>query len=133
MRCTNCGFDNLSRARVCEACVTMLTCVCPRCGRGSAATARFCSKCGAPLSETPEPASSVQQPPPAPVNYTPHHLAERIRAEHVAMEARGETRAALRGYLSTLQHRHSRGVSLSSLLTKASGSRSEPKCAKEQR
>jgi adenylate cyclase len=28
---------------------------------------------------------------PAPVLYTPHHLAERIRAEHTAMEARGET------------------------------------------
>ncbi|WP_429537320.1 adenylate/guanylate cyclase domain-containing protein [Paraburkholderia youngii] len=91
MRCTNCGFDNLSRARFCEACGTMLTCVCPRCGRESAATARFCSECGAPLSEAPEQARSVQQPPPAPVKYTPHHLAERIRAEHVAMEARGET------------------------------------------
>ncbi len=29
--------------------------------------------------------------PPAPIHYTPHHLAERIRAEHAAMEARGET------------------------------------------
>jgi class 3 adenylate cyclase/predicted ATPase len=34
---------------------------------------------------------SAPDPSRAPVHYTPHHLAERIRAEQAAMEARGET------------------------------------------
>ncbi|MEM5313642.1 adenylate/guanylate cyclase domain-containing protein [Paraburkholderia sp. JHI869] len=91
MRCTNCGFENLSKARFCEACGTLLTRACPRCGHEAAAAARFCNECGAQLDEVPEPARSAPEPAPAPIHYTPHHLAERIRAEHVAMEARGET------------------------------------------
>ncbi|MCX5539439.1 AAA family ATPase [Paraburkholderia sp. CNPSo 3076] len=91
MRCTNCGFENLNQARFCEACGTLLTRTCPRCGHEAAAAARFCNECGAQLGATPESARSTAEPPPAPIHYTPHHLAERIRAEHVAMEARGET------------------------------------------
>ncbi|MFC4705113.1 adenylate/guanylate cyclase domain-containing protein [Paraburkholderia caffeinitolerans] len=91
MRCTNCGFENLARARFCEACGTLLARACPRCGHEAAAAARFCSECGAQLTEASEPAPPAEESPPAPIHYTPHHLAERIRAEHVAMEARGET------------------------------------------
>src|SRR4051794_12407490 len=40
---------------------------------------------------TPVPPSSVLSPSPAPASYTPPHLAERIRAEQVALEARGST------------------------------------------
>lgn len=69
----------------------MLTRTCPRCGHEAAAAARFCNECGAQLSGAAESAQSAAEPPPAPIHYTPHHLAERIRAEHVAMEARGET------------------------------------------
>ncbi|WP_036019197.1 adenylate/guanylate cyclase domain-containing protein [Paraburkholderia mimosarum] len=91
MRCTNCGFENLSGAGVCGACGARLARMCPRCGSEVAAAARFCSECGASLAEAQQAPRSMQEPPPAPVHYTPHHLAERIRAEHVAMEARGET------------------------------------------
>ncbi|WP_434663309.1 adenylate/guanylate cyclase domain-containing protein [Paraburkholderia sp. A3BS-1L] len=97
MRCTNCGFENPAKARFCEACGTLLARACPRCGYVAAAAARFCSECGAQLTqltqltEAPELAPPAQESPPAPIHYTPHHLAERIRAEHVAMEARNET------------------------------------------
>ena len=95
MRCTNCGSENPPGAKFCEACGTLLARTCPRCGHEAASAARFCSECGAPLSEAPATPSvhrpSVSEPPPAPVHYTPQHLAERIRAEHAAMEARGET------------------------------------------
>ena len=95
MRCTNCGSENPPGAKFCETCGTMLARTCPRCGHEVASAARFCSECGAPLSEaSATPAAhrpSVSEPPPAPVHYTPQHLAERIRAEHAAMEARGET------------------------------------------
>jgi adenylate cyclase len=95
MRCTNCGSENSTGSKFCEACGTMLVRTCARCGHGVAPAARFCSQCGTPLGETiavPSPyRTSTPEPPTAPVHYTPHHLAERIRAEHAAMEARGET------------------------------------------
>ncbi|QBR02943.1 adenylate/guanylate cyclase domain-containing protein [Paraburkholderia pallida] len=95
MRCANCGFDNLTGARFCEACGAMLLRACPRCGHEASPSARFCNACGAPLADAPA-ASSARPPadwhaPPAPIQYTPHHLVERIRAEQAAMEARGET------------------------------------------
>ncbi|KWK12504.1 hypothetical protein WT76_06045, partial [Burkholderia stagnalis] len=70
---------------------------CPHCGHDASPAARFCNACGAPLADT---ASGTPPPPstkpatelsPAPIHYTPHHLAVRIRAEQAAMEARGET------------------------------------------
>ncbi|MCT9824894.1 adenylate/guanylate cyclase domain-containing protein [Pseudomonas veronii] len=44
----------------------------------------------APAAPSPRP-RPVSGPSPAPIHYTPHYLAERIRAEQAAMEARGET------------------------------------------
>ncbi|MET3824094.1 class 3 adenylate cyclase [Burkholderia ambifaria] len=43
-----------------------------------------------PAAAPPPSRQSAREPPPTPVHYTPDHLAERIRAEHAAMEARGE-------------------------------------------
>ncbi|HKR44243.1 MAG TPA: adenylate/guanylate cyclase domain-containing protein [Paraburkholderia sp.] len=96
MRCANCGFENPSEASFCEACgAAMLSRSCPRCGHDAGLSARFCSECGAPLTDAPAVSSlrsrPVSGPSPAPIHYTPHHLAERIRAEQAAMEARGET------------------------------------------
>ncbi|MEM5365863.1 adenylate/guanylate cyclase domain-containing protein [Paraburkholderia azotifigens] len=93
MRCTNCGLENLTGASFCEACGTMLTRTCSRCGHEARPSARFCSECGATLGDPSSlaDARSGSKPLPAPVAYTPHHLAERIRAEHAAMAARGET------------------------------------------
>ncbi|MFM0552221.1 adenylate/guanylate cyclase domain-containing protein [Paraburkholderia sediminicola] len=94
MRCTNCGFENPAGASFCEACRVVLARTCPRCGQAAGSSAKFCSECGAPLTDGPAgaslPSRSVSEPSPAPVHYTPHHLAERIRAEQAAMEARGE-------------------------------------------
>ena len=97
MHCANCGFDNLAGARFCEACGSPMSRTCPHCGHDASPAARFCNACGAPLadspSDTPPPPrpKPVVEPSPAPIHYTPHHLAERIRAEQAAMEARGET------------------------------------------
>ena len=94
MRCTNCGSENLAGARFCEACGTTLARMCPSCGHEVGPTARFCSECGAPLADAPAKPSGqfrTASEPPAPIHYTPRHLVERIRAEHAAMEARGET------------------------------------------
>ncbi|RQS74367.1 hypothetical protein DID96_05745 [Burkholderia sp. Bp8963] len=95
MYCANCGFDNLAGARFCEACGAMLSRACPRCGHEASPSARFCNACGASLTDAraePAPrARPVAEPAIAPIHYTPQHLAERILAEHAAMEARGET------------------------------------------
>ncbi|KVD91782.1 ATP synthase subunit beta [Burkholderia stagnalis] len=97
MHCANCGFDNLVGARFCEACGSPMSRTCLHCGHDASPAARFCNACGAPLADTP---SGTPPPPspkpatelsPAPIHYTPHHLAVRIRAEQAAMEARGET------------------------------------------
>ncbi|MFS8977404.1 adenylate/guanylate cyclase domain-containing protein [Cupriavidus necator] len=84
-RCTICGFENAVGANFCEQCGNRLARTCSRCGHELSATARYCSACGEPVSEAPQASSA------APVHYTPPHLAERIRAEQAALEARGET------------------------------------------
>jgi hypothetical protein len=94
MRCANCGFENPAGASFCEACGVMLARTCLCCGHEAGPSAKFCSECGAPLTDGPAALSprlrSVSEPSPAPIHYTPHHLADRIRAEQAAMEARGE-------------------------------------------
>ncbi|WP_043420328.1 adenylate/guanylate cyclase domain-containing protein [Cupriavidus basilensis] len=83
-RCTTCGLQNAAGASFCEWCGTRLARICPRCDHELSLAARFCNACGAPVSELPQGLSA------APIQYTPPHLAERIRAEQVAREARGE-------------------------------------------
>ncbi|VWL86427.1 adenylate/guanylate cyclase domain-containing protein [Burkholderia lata] len=94
MRCALCGSENPPGARFCQECQAVLSRTCPHCGHDVAPAARFCSNCGAPLAAptaaSPPSRASVREPPPTPVHYTPDHLAERIRAEHTAMAARGE-------------------------------------------
>src|SRR5262245_57534806 len=93
MRCASCGFENPEGLKFCEECGTKLVQACPSCGREVRPTAKFCGECGTTLTQLP-PVPSAQvtvassQPP---ASYTPPHLAERIRAEQTAMEARGTT------------------------------------------
>jgi len=84
-QCTKCGFENAVGANFCQQCGTRLARLCSRCGHTLDPTARFCSACGEPVGEVPQESSAP------PVHYTPPHLAERIRAEQAAMEARGAT------------------------------------------
>ncbi|WP_011295923.1 adenylate/guanylate cyclase domain-containing protein [Cupriavidus necator] len=86
MRCTNCQAENPAGTRFCETCGQKLAQICPQCGHASSADAKFCGACGVLLAN---PASAPAPPLPAPVVYTPPHLAERIRAERAAMEAKG--------------------------------------------
>jgi class 3 adenylate cyclase/predicted ATPase len=93
MRCASCEFENPEGKKFCEECGAKLVRACPSCGVEVRPTAKFCGDCGTTLSQ-PSPVSNVKgaaissQPP---VSYTPSHLAERIRAEQAAIEARGTT------------------------------------------
>ncbi|AGW95012.1 adenylate/guanylate cyclase domain-containing protein [Cupriavidus sp. DF5525] len=84
-RCTICGIDNAEGANFCEQCGARLARLCARCGQALNPAARFCNACGTPVGDLPQASAA------APVQYTPPHLAERIRAEQAALEARGMT------------------------------------------
>ena len=95
MRCPICGSENPPGGRFCQECQAVLCPTCPQCGHETAPAARFCSNCGTSLATPaaalpPSTRPAAPEPSPTPVHYTPDHLAERIRAEHAAMEARGE-------------------------------------------
>src|SRR2546425_1335769 len=92
MRCASCGFENPEGIKFCGECATPLKRRCPQCGVENPPGFKFCGECATPLTERPAIAkSSPVAVSSTPANYTPKHLAERIRAEQVAMEARGAT------------------------------------------
>jgi predicted ATPase/class 3 adenylate cyclase len=86
MLCPNCGSENRVGAKFCNECATPLPLRCSACGAENRAGAKFCDECAAPLLRPPALPQALD---PRPINYTPQHLAERIRAEQQAMEARG--------------------------------------------
>ena len=81
MRCLQCDTDNPDGARFCIECGAALQNRCPNCGGENVPRAKFCMECGTSLARLPNPQSPAPNPPP--------HLAERIRAEQAALEARG--------------------------------------------
>lgn len=93
MHCTNCGSENPPDARFCKDCGSRLGRRCPHCGHDSGSADRFCTACGASLAlPTVGPSDENQlTAAPAPIDYTPRHLVERILAQQAAMEARGAT------------------------------------------
>jgi class 3 adenylate cyclase len=90
MRCESCGFENPEGMKFCGQCAAPLKPRCLSCGFENPPGFKFCGDCAAPLTGR----TSISQPQslparPAPATYTPQHLAERIRAEQAALEARG--------------------------------------------
>src|SRR6266436_1253686 len=55
---------------------------CPSCGHANRAAAKFCEKCGTRLAS----AAASAEPPRAPRDYTPRHLAEKILSSRGALE-----------------------------------------------
>src|SRR5262249_47831655 len=91
MHCPSCGFENPPGLKFCNECGTSLKQRCAQCGFENAPSAKFCGECGTtliPHSSMPNVRLAVAGAY-SPVTYTPKHLAERIRAEQTAMEARG--------------------------------------------
>ena len=60
----------------------MSTLRCPSCGHANRAAAKFCEECGTRLAS----AAAVAEPPRAPRDYTPRHLAEKILGSRAALE-----------------------------------------------
>src|SRR2546422_1494460 len=55
---------------------------CPSCGHANRAAAKFCEECGTRLAS----AAAAAEPPRAPGDYTPRHLAEKILGSRAALE-----------------------------------------------
>src|SRR5213593_1703408 len=108
MHCSQCQHENREGARFCEACGSQLALRCPACRNLTRPGAAFCDSCGTPLtqeSKVPSLKSKVENRSDSrlqtlgssglrtadPGLWTPPHLAERIRAEQAALEARGAT------------------------------------------
>jgi class 3 adenylate cyclase/predicted ATPase len=111
MLCTHCQHLNPPGAKFCNACGAKLEVVCAACQHLNPPESRFCNECGAALSSQPKPPvpsskpvlslvegfqvpsqdSEPRTPNPelSPISYTPSRLAEWIRAEQIALEARG--------------------------------------------
>src|SRR5262249_16416913 len=103
MRCPSCGFENAEELKFCNECGSALKRRCVQCGCENAPQAKFCGECGTPLTSkardkrAPEPQGKRQKGSreagghrgaASPILYTPKHLAERIRVEQAALEAR---------------------------------------------
>jgi class 3 adenylate cyclase len=90
MRCPACEHDNPERARFCLECGAAFATRCNACKAELPPNAKFCLECGAAqVKESRPPGPSSASAERRAADYTPTHLAERIRAEQAAMEARG--------------------------------------------
>jgi hypothetical protein len=80
MRCPRCQAANPGWARFCGECGTRLVLTCPHCRAEVSPGKSFCWSCGGQL------ADPAAEQIPAPVAYTPEHLAERILTSKAALE-----------------------------------------------
>ncbi len=80
--CPSCEHDNPIDSRFCNSCGSSLELVCPGCEQRNPPAARFCNGCGASL----ETAAPVHTAGPAPRDYTPKHLADKILPSKSALE-----------------------------------------------
>ncbi len=80
MNCTSCEHLNPDAARFCNRCGAALEISCSSCSQPNPPASRFCNHCGTPLAEP------TAQDAPAPRDYTPKHLAERILRQKAALE-----------------------------------------------
>lgn len=85
MKCSVCQHDNEAVALFCEECGSKLAHSCAKCGTELKLTAKFCLKCGA---HTGTNAPESQPFSRSVADYTPKHLADRIRAEQALLASR---------------------------------------------
>ena len=82
MKCPRCRQDNPTQARFCLGCGAPVALACGSCGTELPGIARFCLHCGQAVGDGL--AKLVDSP--APANYTPPHLAQKILTSRAALE-----------------------------------------------
>ena len=88
--CPTCQHANPDDARFCNACGGPLPLSCAACGAANPGDARFCNQCGDPLAGAAPAAPGTPNAGRDPRDYTPEHLARRIRTSQSVIE--GERR-----------------------------------------
>ena len=91
MQCSTCKAANRDGIQFCEECGARLSLPCPSCGSQVPAGKKFCGICGASLGRADSASPALLHPhptgsSPAPIDYTPDHLAERILSGRAALE-----------------------------------------------
>src|SRR5947207_10105887 len=84
MICRHCASENPANAAFCDECGARLESPCPKCGEPNRQTAKFCRNCGQTLNQTQPPTPAPTSP--APGQYVPKHLADKIRASQHTIE-----------------------------------------------
>jgi class 3 adenylate cyclase/tetratricopeptide (TPR) repeat protein len=79
--CPSCERENPAGSRFCLDCGTPLATICSGCGAALPGDAGFCNQCGQPIA----PATPGREAP-APRDYTPKHLADKILTSRSALE-----------------------------------------------
>ena len=80
MNCASCEHLNPDAARFCNRCGAALEISCSACSQPNPPASRFCNHCGTPLAEP------AAEDAPAPRDYTPKHLVEKILRQKAALE-----------------------------------------------
>ncbi len=83
MQCPGCDVENREGRRFCSACGQALPVPCPRCAFANDPRDRFCGGCGHGLEPSP---GAADRDSPAPLSYTPKHLAEKILTSRSVLE-----------------------------------------------
>lgn len=83
MRCASCSAENTDDRRFCGDCGAPLANLCSNCGFTNQPGIRFCGGCGQKLHDGATPAAVT--PSPAPLTYTPKHLADKILTSQAAL------------------------------------------------
>jgi class 3 adenylate cyclase/tetratricopeptide (TPR) repeat protein len=86
LNCPSCGHENAADAAFCNKCGARLEIVCAHCQRSNRGDSTFCAGCGQKLT-----AGATTAAPPAPISYTPKHLAEKILRDRAALEGERRT------------------------------------------
>jgi class 3 adenylate cyclase/tetratricopeptide (TPR) repeat protein len=84
MNCPRCQIENPPSALFCNECGTRLESPCSNCGEPNRRTAKYCRNCGQTLNQTRPPSPVATGP--APGQYVPKHLADKIRASQHTLE-----------------------------------------------
>jgi class 3 adenylate cyclase/tetratricopeptide (TPR) repeat protein len=86
LNCPSCAQQNAADAAFCNKCGARLEIVCANCQRSNRGDSAYCAGCGQKLT-----AGATTAAPPAPISYTPKHLAEKILRERAALEGERRT------------------------------------------
>jgi class 3 adenylate cyclase/tetratricopeptide (TPR) repeat protein len=86
MICPRCQRENSPSSTFCDQCGARLETACPNCGESNRRDAKFCRNCGQQVTDIHPAIASAAPAAPAPDNYVPKHLAEKILASRHTLE-----------------------------------------------